>query len=91
MEENEKAQQDQEADTQTSDLLAPEPSTEGFDGERLFEEEVSIYPDEEKNLENQLSKEVNTIWTEDIDQEISSKETSVPQTQKTLPGGVPSP
>ena len=51
MEENEKAQQDQEVDTQTSDLLAPEPSKEGFDGERLFEEEVSIYPDEEKNLE----------------------------------------
>ena len=51
MEENEKAQQDQEADTQTSDLLVPETSIEGFDGERLFEEEVSIYPDEEKNLE----------------------------------------
>ena len=51
MEENENAQQDQESDTQTSDLLAPEPSTEGFDGERLFEEEISIYPDEEKDLE----------------------------------------
>ena len=51
MEENENAQQDQESDTQTSDLLAPEPSTEGFDGERHFEEENSIYPDEEKDLE----------------------------------------
>ena len=51
MEENENAQQDQESDTQTSDLLAPAPSTEGFDGERLFEEEISIYPDEEKDLE----------------------------------------
>ncbi len=52
MEENEKAQQDQESDTQTSDLLEVEPSTEiAGDEEQLFEEEVSIYPDDEDRLD----------------------------------------
>ena len=66
MEENENAQQDQESDTQTSDLLAPEPSKEGFDGERLFEEEVSIYPDEEKNLEKPAN--TTSVFTESWEQ-----------------------
>ena len=51
MEENERNHQGQEADTQMSDLLADNSNDDTGEETGLFDEDISIYPDEEEQLE----------------------------------------
>jgi len=51
MEENEKDHQGQEADIRMSDLLAENSNKDTGEEKELFDEDVSIYPDEEDQLE----------------------------------------
>ena len=50
MEENERDHQGQEADTQMSDLLADSSNDDTGEETGLFDEDISIYPDEEEQL-----------------------------------------
>ena len=51
MEENERDHQGQEADTQMSDLLDDNSNDDTREETGLFDEDISIYPDEEEQLE----------------------------------------
>ena len=51
MEETEKDHQDQESDTQLPDLLAEHSNNDTGEDMGLFDEDLSIYPDEEEQLE----------------------------------------